>query len=470
MEQRDATEERDAAAEREPAGRDVFVARQPIHARDLSVAAYELLFRDSAMSRVAVLPTTGPRAAAPGGVAPAGGPSVDGEQATGRVLHASLLTIGLDALTEGHPAYVNFLRELLLSERTLQLPRESLVIEILEDVEPDDEVLAACRRLRAAGFTLALDDFAFAPSLEPLVELVTIIKLELPAIRLDERGEGARLALLRRRGKTLLAEKVETPGDFERARRMGCDLFQGYLWGRPEVRPGRQIALSDRAYLALLTVLADRHADTQEMKEIIRSDPARSQALLRYIHAGLFRWSSRVDSVHRALVLLGRDEIRRWAAMLSLTGSFGGLPPALARSAAVRGRQLELLAATLGAGEHATDLFFAGLFSRADEMLALPLAEALDEVPIPPASREAILEPQSRFGRALAAAVASEVGDRPALLVAALASGLRVAALDAAYREACAWADRLLGASRAPGAAPGGGGPPDLSEPPPLAA
>ncbi|MDA0256715.1 MAG: HDOD domain-containing protein, partial [Chloroflexi bacterium] len=200
-------------------------------------------------------------------------------------------------------------------------------------------------------FTLALDDFAFAPELAPLVDLVSIVKLDLPAVRLDERGVGARLALLRRRGKTLLAEKVEAASDFDRARRLGCELFQGYLWGRPEVRPGRQIPLSARSYLALLAAVADRHADTQEMKEIIRSDPALSQSLLRYIDAGLFRWSSRVDSVHRALVLLGRDEIRRWAAMLSLTGSFGGLPPELARSAAVRGRQLELLAAKLGAGE-----------------------------------------------------------------------------------------------------------------------
>lgn len=444
-------DERSGAAEHEPSGGDVFVARQPIHARDLSVAAYELLFRDSSSA------------------ASAAGASFDDEEATARVVQTSLLTIGLGALTEGRPAYVNFPRELLLSERTLELPRESLVIEILESVQPDDEVLAACRRLRAAGFTLALDDFAFAPELAPLVEMVSIVKIDLPAVRLDARGMSTRLALLRRRGKTLLAEKVETQSDFERAGRLGCELFQGYLWGRPEVRPGRQIPLSAHAYVALLAALADRHGDAQHMKEIIRSDPGLSHALLRYIDAGLFRWSSRLDSVHRALVLLGRDEIRRWAAMLSLSGSFGGLPPALARSAAVRGRQMELLAPALDASEQATDLFFAGLFSRADEMLAMPLTAALDDVPLPPASCEAILEPESRFGRALAAVAASEAGERPALLAAALASGLSLEALRGSYVEACAWADRLLRAGVAHGA-PSSGDPTDPSTPPALAA
>src|SRR4029077_12720059 len=94
-------------------------------------------------------------------------------------------------------------------------------------------------------------------------------------------------------------------------------------------------------------------------KEIVKSDPALSQALLRYINSGLFRWNSRIESVHRAIVILGRDEMRRWAAMLALITAFDGLAPELIAHAVVRGRFCELLAPAVHGPDCTNDLFFA---------------------------------------------------------------------------------------------------------------
>ena len=121
-------------------GSDVFVARQPIFSRRRGVYGYELLFRH--------------------GLELAFG-ATDGNAATSSVIETGLLNIGLDQLTGGRPAFINFTRDLLLTQEILRLPRKQIVIEILETVAPEPDILEACEELRRRGFTLALDDYAF---------------------------------------------------------------------------------------------------------------------------------------------------------------------------------------------------------------------------------------------------------------------------------------------------------------------
>src|ERR1700685_826719 len=127
---------------------DVLVARQAIFDRDRRVYGYELLFRSNS-----------------------GRNEFDGTEgglATKQVLANSLLVIGMDNLVGTRKAFVNFGRGPLLQGWYASLPRESTVIELLETVEPDAEVLEACRNLREQGYQLALDDFVLGPGCEQL--------------------------------------------------------------------------------------------------------------------------------------------------------------------------------------------------------------------------------------------------------------------------------------------------------------
>jgi EAL and modified HD-GYP domain-containing signal transduction protein len=264
----------------------VFVARQPILSANQRVAAYELLFRRHSSSTGAVIDVP--------------------LRATSEVLNRSLLTIGLDELTGGKPGFVNFPREALFSEVTEHLPPQ-LVIEVLEDVSADDDVIAACADLRRRGYRIALDDYYFEPEREPFLAVCDIVKFDLTLIDLGAPGLGERLQQLRRRGVQLLAEKVETTAEFALASSLGFELFQGYFWGRPEIVGGRQLPPSARSYMRLLSELGQADFDLEAAKELVKSDPALSQALLRYINSAQFRWMKTIDSVHRAMMMLGRD-------------------------------------------------------------------------------------------------------------------------------------------------------------------
>ena len=136
-----------------------FVARQPILTTNEKVFGYELLFRDGIEDFFR---------------------SSDPDAASRSTLNTSML-MGLDVLCDGHRAFVNCTREILLKDYMTLLPSEQTVVEVLETVPADDLVVAACRRLKEAGYTIALDDFGVNHPREALTDLADIIKVDLRA-------------------------------------------------------------------------------------------------------------------------------------------------------------------------------------------------------------------------------------------------------------------------------------------------
>lgn len=197
---------------------DVYVARQPIFGSDKKLYGYEVLFRNGISNLF---------------------PGIDGSTASSSVLSSTFLSIGIEALTAGAPAFINFPKELILNRTPLLFSPESLVIEILEDVDPSEEVVEACRDLVSKGYVIALDDFVYSAEYSRLLALSKIVKLDFRALPSDKLRSAVRnLAPF---AVQLLAEKVETREEFLRARKMGFSLFQGYFFSRPEVIRGKHV-------------------------------------------------------------------------------------------------------------------------------------------------------------------------------------------------------------------------------------
>src|SRR3954465_6538908 len=146
-----------------PASPDLYVARQPIFDAQLKLFGYELLFRASRENRFT---------------------STDQEQASLSVIANSFFVFGIGALAGEARAFINFTRETILNDYAYALPRDCLVVEILETVKPDPEVIAACTRLKQHGYVLALDDFDQREQHEdigPLLDLADIVKIDFGA-------------------------------------------------------------------------------------------------------------------------------------------------------------------------------------------------------------------------------------------------------------------------------------------------
>jgi c-di-GMP-related signal transduction protein len=160
---------------------------------------------------------------------------------------------GLDELTGGRRTFLNCTREALVRGLLTPLP-PSTVLELLETVEPDKEVLGACRRMKELGYQIALDDFQHSEKMESLIRLADYVKVDFRLSGKEERREIIRR--LKTSATTLVAEKIETNEEFETARGEGFQLFQGYYLGRPEVFSKRKVSTNDVDHFRRLAALS----------------------------------------------------------------------------------------------------------------------------------------------------------------------------------------------------------------------
>ncbi len=396
-----------------------FIGRQPIYDANLNVAAYELLFRDSEDNRANV---------------------EDADQATASVLVNLLLEIGVDAVTGGLPAFVNFPQQLLLDGPPIPCDPSLLTIEILENVQPCEPLFDAVRRLAAEGFTIALDDFVYSEDHAPLVEAADIVKLDVQAQSLE--ALRSQLAVLRRRPVRLLAEKVETMEEYETYRDLGFELFQGWFLSRPRVLAGATLTGSKLALVQLLAKLHDPESETREIEEMIVRDVALSHKLLRYINSSAFGLRRTVDSVHQAAVLIGLDQLRHLVTLMVLSG-IEDKPSSLVDVAVVRGKMCELLGVRLGRHD-AKRFFTVGLLSALDLLLDRSMHELLNDIPLAHEVNEALLHREGVAGSALSCVLAYERAD----WADARLLGLEPEAVRACYLDAVNFAQLANGTSQ----------------------
>jgi EAL domain-containing protein (putative c-di-GMP-specific phosphodiesterase class I) len=117
-------------------------------------------------------------------------------------------------------------------------------IEMTEGVLLDDScarVQNAFQKLKDAGLSIAFDDFGtgFA-SLSHLRQFqYDVLKIDSKFTTGIDEKEDARallqaiISLARALGKTVVAEGIETPSQFETLKELGCDYAQGYFLGKP---------------------------------------------------------------------------------------------------------------------------------------------------------------------------------------------------------------------------------------------
>ena len=401
--------------------RDVFVARQPILEVDQQVYAYELLFRDG-LNDVCC-------------------EGADPTSATKQVVYNMFMTLGVDRLLSGRPAFVNVTTEDLLSGWVHTLSSDSAVIELLETIEVTDAVVEACCRLKDEGFRIGLDDFVYRKQWDPLIELADIVKVSFRDTPSQERRRLA--SWLRPRGIQLLAEQVETRAEFDEAVGLGYSYFQGFFLYRPETVTGREINGFKVSSLRLLQAIGQPELARDDVEELIKRDASLSHKLLRYLNSSCFALADSVESIPHALALLGDDNLRRWAALLGLGSVDPNKPQALLMASAVRGRFCELLAPLFGLERRGPELFLLGVLSLLDALLDRPMREALEPLHLSDGLNEALLGGASELREVLDLVVAYERADWQAVADTCRIASSSKEHLPQSYLAAVEWAADL---------------------------
>ena len=411
-------EHADVASSQAAAPRSRYVARQPILGRRDELVAYELLFRGGSANHF---------------------DAADPDLASAQVLERSAAAFGLNAIVGDRRAYVNFTREAILSGYHRMLPPGRLVVELLESIEPCEKVITACRRIRAEGYVVALDDYTFLDSAEPLLGLVDIVKVDLRGS--DRALDPRALEPLRQRGVALLAEKVETREEHAAALAAGYRLFQGYYFCRPQMVETRDLAPSRLTVVAFMAeMIREEEFSLERLEEVFRHDPALTVRLLRYLDSAAFGMRGSIQSLRQALLVLGRRPLKQWATMIGMMSLGEDHPHELTVTALVRARFAERVAVASGRPELADVHFLAGLLSLIDTMLGRPLEEVLSRLAVPASVRDALVHGEGPLAPVMRLVTAYQVGDWAGVEAARVPVGVDETAVDAAYVEALEWA------------------------------
>lgn len=348
-------------------------AQQPILDLDLNVVAYELLFRGDFSE-------------------------VDGYTASARVF--------LNAFDEGRfrqgpenvPMFVNFTEDLLFNLPPFDA--DSFVIEVLETIDPTPEVVAQIRRLRELGYRIALDDFVYSDAMIPLLECADIVKVDVMDTPSDSLA--ALVGTLRQYDLILLAEKVEDYEAFEQCKALGFEWYQGYFFARPKPVQGKVVGPNRSAVLTMVAALNEPDLDVAALEAIISSDSGLAYKTLRLANSAATRRVVPVDTVHKAISMLGLRNIQNFGTLMALA-DLDMKPHELQVYTTQRGLLCERIGRLLQS-KHPAEVFqTAGILSCCDAYFDDSLENLIPNLPLSEEVHDALLEHSGEIGIVLQA-------------------------------------------------------------------
>jgi c-di-GMP-related signal transduction protein len=400
---------------------DIFIARQPIFNIHKKLFAYELLYRGTKTSNL---------------------DNASGNKATTSVLSSAFLTEGIDKISGVRPCFINFTRDLLLQNLPASFPKALIVVEILEDVPPSPEIVKICRKLRTDGYSIALDDFVYDPSLDPLISIADIIKIDLRISSIDTIIKTMR-RLSSFKGK-YLAEKIESYDDLNKISKLGFSYFQGYFFCKPE---RIRITEVDSSKISLMNLLAEVNRKSTSLKtleKIIQNDVGLSFKLLRYINSSYFYRLTKIDSIGHAITYLGEREFRRFIILVLISELATDKPTELVKLAVVRAKMGELLARETVLREREDEIFLLGLFSLLDAMLDIPMEHICKRLSLNDRLKNALVDGTGQYSPYLQAVISYERCEKISCIEALQEIGLGVQNLHRVYLEAISFAESVL--------------------------
>ena len=355
------------------------VGRQPILDRRLNLYGYELLYRSSIDDLA----------------------SIGGSTATARTILDSFLEFGLQRLAGPHRVFINMTQCFFSEMQPLPIDRDRLVIEVLEEIELTQEVIAGVRKLHQAGYTIALDDYRFESRWEPLLPYCTIVKVDILDLEIESYLE--QIEYLKSLGLILLAEKVETAAEYELTMRLGFDLFQGYFFSKPQTITTRRSQRNKNLLLKMIARINDPHTNIGEIAALVELDPNISVKILRFINSASNGLPRIVSSMREAVVYIGINRLRAWATLFVMA-NFDLTTPELITTSLLRAELCRSLAEEFAIG-HPESGYTVGLLSTLDAILNQPMQELLVDLPLPQTMIEALSSHSGPYGSSLQCAI-----------------------------------------------------------------
>ena len=348
---------------------DVYVARQAIFDVNKEVVAYELLFRNSKNINKFI--------------------AIENSNPTLDVIRNSFSIIGLDKVTGGKLAFINFDETLIKSGVIEAFTKDCIVVEVLETVKPDKAIIECCKNLKAKGYIIALDDFEYNEEFDELIKYIDIIKVDFIITKGKERKEI--MHRIKNKNIKFLAEKVETEEEYKEAVGYGYSYFQGYFFCKPVIISGKDISGYKFTYMNLIKELDKENINIKNIENLIKNDVSLSYKLLKAANSAHYSMKRKITSIADAIMIIGLKELKKWIFLMTLENMGENNIDELVKMSLLRATFGELLSNEIQPKVYGFDAFLTGLFSLMDALMKIPIENILSELPISKDVKDALL-------------------------------------------------------------------------------
>ena len=401
---------------------DIYLGRQAIYDANKKLVAYEILFRNSTINKFSA--------------------DIDEEKATMKLI-SNCNTIGLDKLTNNKKAFINFPQGSLLKDVATLLPKNIVVIEILETVEPNRDVITYLTELKKKGYKIALDDVIDNNKVNEFKDLIDIYKIDFINTTQAIRKELIKDIKKVNPNAVLVAEKVETEEEVVEAKENGYKLFQGFYFSKPTMIFGKDVPVRNLTCFNIMIELLNDDFSVDSIEDIIKSDVGVSYKLLKFLNSATFAFVQKIKSIKQAIALLGKNELKKWLALILISEMNNGQDEEITKDTILRSRFCELIEEKIQPNKK-SEAFMVGLFSNLDLFINKDMNEIMNDLPIEDEVKNALLGDECQLRDVLELVLAYEHMEIEKIDFYVQKLGFNNAELANIYMESLEWVNKLL--------------------------
>lgn len=398
----------------------IYTARQAVLNHKKRLVAYELLFRNSRANSF---------------------PEIDPVIATSKLIADSQFIIGLRRLTSGKKALIKFHHQGILQQQPELLPSNDFIVEVMTDFIPNPEVYEACRNLFHKNYTLALDPYTPHFDWQPYCNLCRLVKFDISRTPLNTVIADIH-KLKQLKNIKLMATKIETHEDFELAKELGFDYFQGYFLCKPQLIEQPDMVSHAQTVVLLYTELVKVELNYDRIANLVEQDAALSYKLMRFINSGLFPIREEINSIKQGLIYLGEQNAKRFLNLVVTAHFAKDKPHELIRMSTIRAKFCDVIAQKVAPSLQSKS-FLVGLFSLLDAIFDRSMEVILKQLPLGKDISDALIGQDNINRNILELVLSYESGEWQKIEAQCNKLKLDQADLPAFYFEAIKWSDIL---------------------------
>lgn len=360
----------------------VYLARQPIVCIEETLEAYEILYVDAnKKSDVS-----------------------KNRYASASVINSVLNKFGTRDFLSEHKAFIKVDERFLMSDLIKTVPTDFFTLSLFDDIPLDEKVLERIEQLHELGFSLGISDTDLSQEnilkYKKIMDKLSYFKINIYA---DMGIEDKDLVVeLQDYHVQVVATKIEDEYQYQTAKDLECDLYQGYWFSKPQILENEKFDPKQFNVLKLYNMLL-QDTNIDEITSEFEKNHALSLQLIQFINSAHFSFRRSISSIHHILTLVGRKPLSQWLMLMiyskSVTNS-SKVPP-LMLMVKNRTELMQNLLRVLKPNVKSNALgeaYLVGVLSLIGTVFHARLEDILEHIHISELSRDALLHDKGTLG------------------------------------------------------------------------